>query len=257
MSAHLTGAILAAAIRFHLPEQGSAYEQIALRWMHFAAGITWVGLLYFFNLVNAPFQKELDAGTRARIVPLLMPRAMWWFRWSAVVTVLAGLRYFTILAKTDADNAGDPGLVGRWLVTWFVVWTLTWFIVYLLTKYASGPLGDGRVLAVPIGLVIAAASWGVLELNANAAASNRTLAISVGGGMGYFMLLSVWGIVWRCQKRLIQWAKASGEQGTPMPAEATSLARLSFLTARTNFWLSFPMLFFMAASAHFPFLSGH
>lgn len=41
-----------------------------------------------------------------------------------------------------------------------------------------------------------------------------------------------------------------------MPPEAASLARLSFL-AGTSFWLSFPMPFFMAASAHFPFLSGH
>src|SRR2546422_9760891 len=85
----------------------------------------------------------------------------------------------------------------------------------------------------------------------------RTLVISVGGGMGYFMLLSVWGVVWRCQKRLIAWTKASAQSGTPMPPEAATLARLSYLMARTNFWLSFPMLFFMAASSHFPFLSGH
>jgi uncharacterized membrane protein len=66
----------------------------------------------------------------------------------------------------------------------------------------------------------------------------------------------VWGVIWRCQKRLIAWTKASAEQGTPMPAEAAALARLAFLTSRANFWVSFPMLFFMAAAAHFPFLSG-
>lgn len=256
MSANPVG-FLTAVISLNFPDQASAYEQIVLRWTHFAAGITWVGLLYFFNLVNGPFLKELDGGTRAKVVPLLMPRAMWWFRWSAVVTVLAGLRYFAILAKMDADNAGRPTLIGRWMGSWFIVWTLAWLVVYLLTKYAKGPLADGRVLAIPIALVIAAASWAILQLNGSPAASNRTLAISVGGGMGYFMLLSVWGVVWRCQKRLIAWTKASAEKGTPMPPEAASLARLSFLAARTNFWLSFPMLFFMAASAHFPFLSGH
>ncbi len=62
-----------------------------LRWIHLLAGITWVGLLYFFNLVNVPFMKELDAATKGKIMPGLMLRALWWFRWGAVVTVLAGL----------------------------------------------------------------------------------------------------------------------------------------------------------------------
>ena len=85
---------------------------------------------------------------------------------------------------------------------------------------------------------------------------NRTLCISVGGGLATIMFLSVWGIVWRCQKRLIAWTRANAEQNAPMPPEAVKLARMSFLTARLNFWISFPMLFFMGASAHFPFLSG-
>ena len=55
-------------------------EQIVLRWVHFVAGITWVGLLYFFNLVNVPFLKALDAPTKGKVVPVLMPKALWWFR---------------------------------------------------------------------------------------------------------------------------------------------------------------------------------
>jgi uncharacterized membrane protein len=80
------------------------------------------------------------------------------------------------------------------------------------------------------------------------------LAISVGGGLGLVMLLNTWGIVWRAQKRLIAWAKVSAEQGTPMPPEAERLMRWTFLAARTGFWLSFPMLFFMGAAGHYPFL---
>ncbi|PYV53746.1 MAG: hypothetical protein DMG98_20095, partial [Acidobacteria bacterium] len=67
---------------------------ILLRWIHFVAGITWVGLLYFFNLVNVPFMKELDAATKGKVMPGLMLRALWWFRVAAVVTVLAGLTYW-------------------------------------------------------------------------------------------------------------------------------------------------------------------
>ena len=69
------------------------------------------------------------------------------------------------------------------------------------------------------------------------------------------MLLNTWGVVWRVQKRLIAWARASAEQNMPLPVEAARLLRWNFLTARTSLWLSFPMLFFMGAASHYPFLS--
>ncbi len=243
-------------LNVHFPEGMGDREQIILRWLHIVGGITWVGLLYFFNLVNVPLMKALDAPTKNKVVAVLMPKALWWFRWSAVLTWLAGLRYFMILAKTDADNAGNPHLAWRWLGIWLVVWLVAFVIIYALLRPAEGALNNGWVLAVLIGFVAVATSWLVLSLLAHPAASNRTLAISVGGGLGTIMFLNVWGIIWRCQKRLIAWTKAATEKGTPMPAESQKLARLVFLTSRANFWLSFPMLFFMAASAHFPFLSG-
>jgi uncharacterized membrane protein len=70
------------------------------------------------------------------------------------------------------------------------------------------------------------------------------------------MLMNAWGVVWRVQKRLIIWTRASSEQGTPMPPQAARFARWSFLASRVAFWLSFPMLFFMGAAEHYPFLSG-
>src|ERR1035437_1506510 len=73
---------------------GAATALMVLRWIHFVAGIAWVGLLYFFTLVNVPFVQELDAKSRGIVVPMLMSRALWWFRWSAVVTVLAGMSYW-------------------------------------------------------------------------------------------------------------------------------------------------------------------
>jgi len=53
---------------------------MVLRWLHFLAGITWIGLLYFFNLINTAFMKELDAGQKNVVIPRLMPRALAWFR---------------------------------------------------------------------------------------------------------------------------------------------------------------------------------
>jgi uncharacterized membrane protein len=77
----------------------------------------------------------------------------------------------------------------------------------------------------------------------------------VGGGIGLVLLLNVHSIVWPAQKRIIAWTQAS-LGGTPMPPEAEQLARRVYLASRMGFWLSFPMLFFMAASSHYPFLSG-
>src|SRR5512132_3225933 len=62
-----------------------------LRWIHFLAGITWIGLLYYFNLVQVPFFAETEAPVRTGAIQKLVPRALWWFRWGAMFTFLSGL----------------------------------------------------------------------------------------------------------------------------------------------------------------------
>src|SRR5215210_8556679 len=94
---------------FNAPD-GAELGRILLRWIHFVAGITWIGMLYFFNLVNVPVQKGLDAETKKKVNPDLLGRALWWFRWGAVVTVLAGLTYYAMyILKTDVNNANAIG----------------------------------------------------------------------------------------------------------------------------------------------------
>src|SRR5258708_4653096 len=90
----------------HAPNS-DALIRILLRWFHFVAGITWIGLLYFFNLVNVPFQKGLDAETKKKVNPDLLSRTLWYFRWGAVVTVLAGLGYFAMFTL-KGDGAKYP-----------------------------------------------------------------------------------------------------------------------------------------------------
>ncbi|HLZ32531.1 MAG TPA: urate hydroxylase PuuD [Nitrospira sp.] len=85
------------------------------RWVHFLAGITWIGLLYFFNLINAAFLKSLDGPTKNIVIPKLMPSALNWFRHGATVTVLAGIvLYFYMYSKggTGAIALGIGGLLG-------------------------------------------------------------------------------------------------------------------------------------------------
>ena len=232
----------------------SSIEQIALRWTHIVAGFLWLGFLYFFVLSVNPAMKSLDPATRARAFPELASRGLWWLRYSAVVGWLAGFRYFMILAKTDAVNSGRPHAWEGWIGIWLGCW-LAAFAIEMALVQAGGPLGNSYAAGTLVFFVMAAVAWLVVSLLAQPGVGNRTLCIAVGGGIGTILFLNVWGISWRCQKRLIAWTRGAA-QGAPMPAEAAKLTRVSSLVMQINFWLSFPMIFFMAASAHFPFLSG-
>ena len=241
---------------FVLLDNALGNEMMLLRWLHLVFGIIWIGLLYFFNLVLTPAMKQYEPKVRVQIYPGLMSRAMGWFRASAVVTVLVGLRYYSIHLAADAKLAGDRSLIGKWFGWWFVVWMVAYVFIYALQLPAKGILDNVWVRAIGISMVVIAAAWMVLALNGGPNVSNAHLAISVGGGLGLVMLLNTWGVVWRVQKRLIAWARTSAEQGVPMPPETERLMRWNYLTARTSFWLSFPMLFFMGAASHYPFLSA-
>jgi uncharacterized membrane protein len=240
---------------FSILDTPHANEMILLRWLHLVFGIIWIGLLYFFNLVLTPAMKKCDPKLRIKIYPELMPGAMGWFRSSALVTVIVGLRYFTIHLASDAKLAGDRSLIGKWFGWWLLVWFVAYAFIYALQLPAKGIFDNMWLRIVGVSLVVIAASWLVLALNGGPNVSNAHLAISVGGGLGLVMLLNTWGVVWRVQKRLIAWTRAAAEQGAPMPAETERLMRWNYLTARTSFWLSFPMLFFMGAASHYPFLS--
>jgi uncharacterized membrane protein len=253
---HLLFALLRLQPHISFPQGAVANEEMLLRWVHFVAGIIWIGLLYFFNLINRPSMNALEGPTRIEVFPVLMTRAMWWFRWSALVTVLAGLRYFMLILTADAHNAGNPSLTWRWLGYWFLTWIVAYVFLYALQLPAKGALGNGWLRAVGVIIVVVAASWVALEVNAGPQSSNSHLSISIGGGLGLVMLLNAWGVVWRVQKKMIAWNRASAEKGTPIPPEAARLARWAFLASRTAFWLSFPMLFFMGAADHYPFLSS-
>jgi uncharacterized membrane protein len=234
----------------HVPGDFNTNFLMIARWIHFLAGITWIGLLYFFNLVNVPFQKELDAATKGKVIPALMPRALWWFRMAAALTVLAGLAYFGNLVGTDAKNAGASA--GPVFGSFFAIWTVVWGILYAVLIPGKGSLDKGPVVGVIYAVVVAAAAWLFLSLNDHGWESNRLLSIGIGGGIGWVMMLNVWGVIWRIQKRLIAWTKDNALNGTPVPEQSKRMARMAFLTSRANAYLSIPLLFFMGAASHYP-----
>lgn len=237
---------------FH-PPTGEALMRIIFRWTHFVAGIAWIGLLYFFNLVNVPFQKGLDAETKKKVNPDLLSRALWYFRWGAVITVLVGLAYFAMyILKGDVANANTLGggnvSLGLVLIVWLIIPCVTFAIEFLIIKNVAALTKDGRVYAVVVIILIIAMSASILcylvyalTVNEENWASNKTLSIGVGGAMGIMMMLNVWGIIWPNNKRIIAATAGTG----PAPPE---LARQAFLASRTNAWLSLPMLLFMGTS---------
>ena len=234
----------------HVPADVNTNFLMLLRWVHFLGGITWIGLLYFFNLVNVPFLGELDAPTKSKVIPSLMPRALWWFRWASVVTVLAGILYWGNIVATDATNGS--GSSGMPMGTFFGIWTVIFALMNGLLMAGKGPLNKGPVLAVIFTVLIIIGAYLFLDLNDHGWESNRLLCIGIGGGLGWIMMLNVWGIIWRVQKRVILFTRENAGKNTPMPDKLKSGARMAFLASRTNAYLSIPMLFFMGAASHYP-----
>jgi uncharacterized membrane protein len=245
--------LLAPQINF--PSDVKTNIEMLLRWIHFLAGITWVGLLYFFNFVNVPFMKELDATTKVKVMPALMTRALLWFRMSAALTVLAGLSYWEIIVTSDVHNGQILGLNpshGTVMGSFFLIWTIVWGVLYACLIPGKGIFDNGAFIGLVYAIVVVAAAWLFLNSNTHGWESNRLLSIGIGGGIGWVMLLNVWGVIWRIQKRLIQWTRDNATNGTPMPDKAKAMARQAFLTSRANAFLSVVMLFFMGAASHYP-----
>lgn len=120
-----------------------------LRWIHFLAGITWIGILYYFNFVQTPFFAETEAPVRTGAIIKLVPRALWWFRWGAMFTFLAGiLIYIHKLAESGADffttNYGVAitigGLIGTlmFLNVWLVIWPAQQVVIASTTQVSQG-----------------------------------------------------------------------------------------------------------------------
>ena len=253
-TAHLPISLAMFQSVFHAPNTDELWH-ILLRWLHFVAGITWIGMLYFFNLVNVPFQKGIDAETKKKVNPDLLGRALWFFRWGALITVLAGLTYFSmIILKADVTNANTfGGHVNIWVVllSWLTYPIVLFVIEFLIIKKVPALIKDGRVYAVVIALLVAFFTWGLIRFfsamimgAAESYASNKSYSIGIGGAYGLVMLLNVWGIIWPNNKRILAATAGTG------PAAPPELARQAFIASRTNTWLSLPMLLFMAASSH-------
>src|SRR5947209_11963166 len=126
---------------------GTETLAILLRWFHILVGITWIGLLYYFNLVNVPFMKQVDATMKPKVFQYLTLSALQIFRWSALLTVFLGFWYWAqIYVAADAKRMGvsPGGTIGLFLL----IWIGTWAILYAIILRTPNPWGLGLITAV-------------------------------------------------------------------------------------------------------------
>jgi uncharacterized membrane protein len=122
-----------------------------LRWFHFLAGVMWIGLLYYFNMVQTPFFATVEAPVRTGMVAGgLLNRALWWFRWAAMVTFVTG--WLIILHRIGQQGIGPffdtswgwaifvGGMLGSlmWFNVWFVIWPNQQVVMASATQVSKG-----------------------------------------------------------------------------------------------------------------------
>ncbi|MCM2277930.1 MAG: urate hydroxylase PuuD [Oligoflexia bacterium] len=138
---------------------------LLLRWFHFFFGVIWIGHLYYFNFTQGPFFNETDGTTKSNVIQKLVPRALWWFRWGAMVTMITGLLILQVRGHRDgmgifATSWGVSILTGAvlgllmWANVWFVIWPAQKRVIQSATQVASGgqPLPDAAALGARAGV---------------------------------------------------------------------------------------------------------
>jgi uncharacterized membrane protein len=212
------------------------------RWAHVIAGITWIGLLYFFNWVNSGFAPTMDAETKKKVVPELMPRALYWFRWGAAYTWVTGVVLLLLVYYHGGLMFDDLG--ASWTGLSIGMVAVTFLAVFLYDALANSVLKPTNV-AFWGGVVL---SLVVLFLYGLAGFSFRAMAIHLGALFGTSMAFNVWFRIWPAQQRIIT-ATKNGE------APNADDAALAGLRSKHNTYMSVPLVFLML-NAHMTWLPG-
>jgi len=122
-----------------------------LRWFHFLAGITWIGMLYYFNFVQVPFFAGAEAPVRTGMITGgLVARALWWFRWGAMITFITGWLYmlhkigqFGLQGFFNTSYGWAifiGGIIGSlmWFNVWFIIWPAQQVVMASATRVKEG-----------------------------------------------------------------------------------------------------------------------
>lgn len=214
--------------------------QLILRWLHVIAGIAWIGHLYFFNWVNAHLAKTYDADTKKKVVPELMPRALYWFRWGAAYTWITGFLLATLVyyhgkimvpAESAYSNTTATLIAIAIMVVIFFIYDAFWKAVK-----------NEKVGAIISYIAVVALLFGLSRIF-----SQRALYIHLGAFFGTIMAMNVWMRIWPAQKKIIAGIKGTG------PAPDAAVAAMAGLRSKHNTYMSVPLVYTMISNHYLIF----
>jgi uncharacterized membrane protein len=213
------------------------------RWLHLFTGIIWIGHLYFFNWVNAPLQPKLDGPTKKAVVPELMPRALFWFRWGAAWTWITGVLLLMLVYYHGKLTIEDQG---PWTAGAIVMVVITFVAVFIYDALWKSGLAANLRAGVVVSFILLAIV--VVSFVYVGNFSYRATLIHTGALFGSIMAFNVWFRIWPSQRKIITAVK-NGE------APDANLVKLAGLRSRHNTYMSVP-LFWGMIGQHTTFFSG-
>jgi uncharacterized membrane protein len=217
---------------------------LLIRWVHVVAGVIWIGHLYFFNWVNAHLAKTYDADSKKKVVPELMPRALYWFRWGAAYTWISGFLLAGIVYYMGSGMMSDPTEPKGKNIG----------IAFVLSIIVAPALYDTlwkRVFATKeqVGVIVSFVLMSVLAWYLDFMLPGRAAFIHIGMMFGTIMAMNVWMRIWPLQRKIIGAIKG----GTAADAAWASTAGLR---SKHNTYLSVPLILLMVSN-HYPLVYGY
>jgi uncharacterized membrane protein len=213
------------------------------RWLHVFAGIIWIGHLYFFNWVNGPLQTKLDGPTKKIVVPELMPRALYWFRWGAAYTWITGVLLLLLVYYHGQQLLASGAVWSAGAIIMIVVTFLAVFIYDALWKSGlAANLRTGVIVSFVLLSIIVALFHYFGQF------SYRGTLIHTATLFGTIMAFNVWFRIWPGQQKIIRAVK-NGE--TP----DAGIVKLAGLRSRHNTYMSLPLLWGMIGQ-HTTYFAG-
>jgi len=176
-----------------------------LRWMHFFAGVIWIGHLYYFNFTQGGFMAETDAPAKSQVLQKLLPRALWWFRWAALWTAVTGLAYIE-LKRHQAGNDifstswGASILIGATLAlvmfanVWLIIWPNQKIVIANAVAVAGGAAANPAAAGSAAKALLASRTNTMLSipmLFLMGAASHLPISVSMDSQFGALALFVV------------------------------------------------------------------
>jgi uncharacterized membrane protein len=109
-----------------------AWWAFFMRWLHVLSGVMWIGLLWYFNFVQTPSMPQIPDEQKPAVSKVIAPRALFWFRWGAMATIVTGLLLAWMNGYLVPALSFKPPVtaigIGMWLgiIMWFNVWFIIW-----------------------------------------------------------------------------------------------------------------------------------